>query len=102
MHITAQGKVNEGEPGTAMQPINPPEIAKRIVREHVDSHYSAADELPAYEVYVVLFAYTLGNWKATLATDQSDGKYFEVTYNAAKKEAYLDEYVKVVNMVVSL
>lgn len=102
MHITAQGRANEGDPGSAMLPINPAEIAKRLVREHIDSHYAGADELPAYEVYVVLFAYVLGNWKATVATDQPDGKYFEVTYNAAKKEAYLDEYVKVVNMVVNL
>jgi hypothetical protein len=102
MHFSAQASVDEGEPGTAMLPIDPPKIAKRLVRNHIDSHYSDPTDLPAYEVYVVLFAYVLGNWKATVATDQPDGKYYEVTYNAAKKEAYVDEYVKVVNVVVNL
>lgn len=95
MHIRAYAKVDDG---TAMEEKDCPAIAKRWVKEHIDSHYGAASELPAYELYVVLFAYILGNWKATVSTDMPDGKYYEVTYNAAKREAYLDEYVKVVNV----
>lgn len=46
------------------------------------------------DVYVVLYAYVLGNQKATLSTTLPDGKYYEVTYNSEKDEMYIDCYVK--------
>lgn len=44
--------------------------------------------------YVVWMCKTLGNNKALVSTEIEDGRYFEVTYNGAKKEAYLDAYKK--------
>lgn len=43
---------------------------------------------------IVLFAYILGGWKATVITTLPDRHYYEVTYNAAKDEVYCDTYVK--------
>jgi hypothetical protein len=97
MVITSYGPSN---PGTDMVPEDFTQKPKRLLKNHVDSHYAAADEKPAYEVYIVWFTYILGGWKANLATDMPDGKYYELTYNAAKQETYIDEYVKVVNVVV--
>ena len=37
---------------------------------------------------------TLQNSKAMLSTPVPDTRYYEVTYNGDKKEAYLDAYVK--------
>ena len=45
-----------------------------------------------FEVYVVWNAYILGNMKALLSTTVEDGMYYEVTYNKAKNEIYLDAY----------
>lgn len=67
-----------------------PDVAKDIVRTATDG-----------TVYVVWFAYVLGGWKAVCSTDLPDGRYYEVTYNAAKEVAYLDTYVKVDNREVS-
>lgn len=60
------------------------------------------DEIPldnesGLEIYVVWFAKTLQNWKALLSTNIPDGKYYEVTYNGDKQEAYVDTYVKILN-----
>lgn len=49
------------------------------------------------DVYVVWFCKTLGNWKALVSTDVISGAYWEVTYNGAKKETYVDAYVKAAN-----
>lgn len=47
------------------------------------------------DIYVVMFAYVLGGWKALLSSDAwHDGSYYEATYNVQKKEMYLDWYVK--------
>lgn len=54
------------------------------------------------EIYVVSFAYILGGWKAMVSTSVPDGRYYEVTHNASKKETYVDTYVKVVNTIYSL
>lgn len=58
------------------------------------------------EIYVVWFAYTLGNWKAILSTSRPDGRIWEVTH---KKEndgsdgpavTFVDSYIKTHNIVV--
>jgi hypothetical protein len=51
------------------------------------------------EIYVVWFAYTLGNWKAILSTSRPDGRIWEVTHNSHKVETYVDSYLKTHNIV---
>lgn len=48
-------------------------------------------------VYIVTHAFILKNQKAMVSTTLTDGKYYEVTYNEAKSEMYVDQYVKVQN-----
>ena len=71
-----------------------PEVAQQVVREVL-----CDDDA---NVYVVWFAYTLGNWKALCSTDVPDGRYYEVTYDRDKGVAYLDTYVKIDNLEVEL
>lgn len=52
------------------------------------------------DVYVVWFCKTLGNWKALVSTDVISGAYWEVTYNGAKQETYVDTYVKTGNLAI--
>jgi hypothetical protein len=81
--------------------MDPQSRAKALVFDYVksrlektDTHVTFADD----EVYVVWFAFTLGNWKALLSTTLPDGMYYEVTHNAAKGETYLDAYKKFDNV----
>jgi len=46
-------------------------------------------------VYFVTCTYVLGSIKGMFSTSLQDGKYYEVTYNTAKNEMYVDQYVKV-------
>lgn len=52
------------------------------------------------EIYTVWMVKVLGNNKALLATTREDGLYFEITYNGAANEVYLDHYAKVNNEVI--
>lgn len=52
------------------------------------------------EVYTVWICKILNNNKALISTTYEDGMYFEVTYNGAADEFYLDAYEKLENMVV--
>lgn len=79
------------------------EKARHIVRDYFNNHVDVTDNINIgiEDVYVVWFSKTLQNWKALVSTTIPDGKYYEVTYNGDKKEAYVDVYVKVDNKVVS-
>lgn len=68
-----------------------PDMAKEIVSAVTDG-----------TVYVVWFAYTLGNWKALCSTDLPDGRYYEVTFSKERGVAFLDTYVKVDNVEVEI
>ena len=77
-----------------------PEVAKDLVYEQACS-LGVQDEHPTFsrdEVYVVWFAYVLGAWKAVCSTSLPDGRYYEVTYHAGRKVAFVDTYVKTHNV----
>lgn len=69
------------------------------VRDFVNDTRDKAQHAEAlqFEVVTVWQCYILGNMKALITTDLPDGKYYEVTYNAAKNELYLDVYARVYN-----
>ena len=73
------------------------EIAVELVRQAVDSSRKGDPEIENYDVYIVWLCKTLQNNKALLSTTLSDGKYYEVTFNGDKNEAYVDTYVKLKN-----
>ena len=58
------------------------------------------DRLNADDLYIVWFCKVLGNWKALISTDKWDGYYWEVTYNGAKQETYVDVYRKEYNVAI--
>lgn len=75
------------------------EKAKKLVREYTEYN---TPETPVFEAFVVWNAYILGNMKALLSTTLDDGMYYEVTYNKAKNEIYLDAYKHAENVCYSL
>ena len=74
-----------------------PDVAMNIVTDYIAERLEKTDshvEFSKDDVYVVWFAYTLGNWKALISTKLPDGMYYEVTYNGVKSEVYIDAYKK--------
>lgn len=65
--------------------------------EKTDDHVTFNEE----DVYIVIFSYILGNWKALVSTTLPDGMYYEVTYNKAKRETYIDAYKKFDNVCIT-
>ena len=65
-----------------------------LVREYVEGHLDKSDPKQEFEVFVVWQCYILGNLKWLFSTTLPDGMYYEVTYNKAKGEFYLDAYKK--------
>jgi hypothetical protein len=73
-----------------------------MVVRYFNEHAEKTDDfvLTADQVYVVWFNSTLNNWKAMVSTTIPDGMYYEVTYNWAKSETYVDAYKKFKNVCV--
>lgn len=70
------------------------QLVKDYALEHLDKSVSLQESL---EVYVVWQCYILGNAKWLLSTTLPDGMYYEVTFNKAKNEFYLDAYKRFEN-----
>lgn len=68
-----------------------------FVRKYVEEHLDKSDPKQEFEVFVVWQCYILDNAKWLLSTTLPDGMYYEVTYNKAKDEFYLDAYKKFEN-----
>ena len=69
------------------------ELARRLVAEY-NNEVNPEKQITPDDVYVVWMCKTLQNSKAMLSTPVPDTRYYEVTYNGDKGEAYLDAYVK--------
>lgn len=72
--------------------------AAALVEAYVKSKLEKTDPVPEFDTYLVWFCYILGGWKALVSTSLPDGMYYEVTYNAAAGETYLDAYKKFDNV----
>ena len=78
--------------------------AKLVLLEYLNQ-WDKVDADPANmyvsdDIAVVWSAKVLGNWKAMLFLPERPNEYYEVTYDGAKKQSYLDVYKKSVNLVV--
>jgi hypothetical protein len=103
MEVVMDGdvKVVEAKP----DPTHFPAMARRLVFNKIAERIAQTDlhiKFAEDNVYVVWFAYTLGNWKALCASTLPDGRYYEVTFSAVKQEAYVDTYIKLENTVVPM
>lgn len=79
-----------------------PEIAKHLVFDQARTQGGVPESFNRNDVYVVWFAYVLGAWKALCSTSVPDGRYYEVTYSREKGVAFIDTYLKVSNVEVSI
>lgn len=88
----------KGKQVTTSESSNPEQYisrAKELVADEFNDRFPAVKgSAGPSEFYVVWFAKTLGNWKALVSTDLIPGQYWEVTHNGAKRETYVDSYVK--------
>lgn len=83
-----------------MQFESPVNHARNLVFGYIDNKLARESQITEvkYDVLVVWFNYTLGNWKALLITTLKDDMYYEVTYNRTNAETYIDAYKKVENV----
>ena len=81
------------------------EIATKAVVDYFNNQADSTDKngrITENEVFCVWLCRALGNNKALLSTTVPDGMYYEVTYNGAKGECYVDAYKKWKNLVVKV
>ncbi len=85
-------------------------ICKALVADNFNAHVATKGKhapVTLEDVYVVTYSYavtysyTLGNFKAIVATTRKDNLYYEVTYDVVKNRAYIDVYKKCANRVTS-
>lgn len=72
-----------------------PQLVKHIV---LDQARALGEPLEISDIYVVWFAFVLGNWKALCSTTSPDGRYYEVTYSAERGIGFVDTYRKTHNI----
>lgn len=77
------------------------EKARKIVRQYIKDRLDKSDPPVEFTVYVVWFSKTLENWKALVSSTLPDGMYYEVTYDGARKQTYVDAYKKIENVKVA-
>lgn len=78
--------------------------ARQAVVDYFNNRKDATDkneDITLDDVFIVWFCKTLRNWKAMVSTTVSDGMYYEVTFNGATGEMYLDAYKKWQNVVIN-
>lgn len=96
-------KVEPEEPKDGTSNLTRQDHARFLVMVYINGEIEKNDQkrhkFREDEVFVVWFSKTLENWKALIGTTLNDRKYYEVTHNGAKKETYVDVYVKVDNVV---
>ena len=73
------------------------EYVQQLVADYAIDHLDKPDPTPAFDTYVVWQCFILGHKKWLISTTLNDGMYYEVTYNSAKREFYLDAYKKFEN-----
>lgn len=80
------------------------ELAINTVVDYFNKNVDVTNRkaLKPEDVYIVWSCKTLGNNKALLSTNVSDGMYYELTYNGAKQEMYLDAYKKWENVCIKV
>jgi hypothetical protein len=72
--------------------------ATKLVEIYAASHLDKSDPKQPFSVYVVWQCHILGHRKWLISTTLPDGMYYEVTYNSARMEFYLDAYKKFDNV----
>lgn len=72
--------------------------ARKIIRQYIKDRLDKSDPPVEFTVYIVWFSKTLENWKALVGSTLPDDMYYEVTYDGAREQTYIDAYKKVENV----
>lgn len=82
--------------------INPDIQARlRVVNFFNDFRLDGVEEITLEDTSLLWYTFSSSDWKAFIKTNKGDEIYYEVAYNNAKKETYLDVYTKAYNFVIS-
>jgi hypothetical protein len=100
--ITNQDELQKLRTATGQLYTDQPSIAfhDQAIRAVQEEHRARQQLTPGVDdLFVVWFVKVLGNWKA-LVGQKSTTNYYEVTFNVATKDAYVDRYLKASNTVI--
>lgn len=92
------------KPGAVTKSVDHVAAGKQKLVEYINGKLEVQDNFQIDEsyIYVVWFTFILGNWKMVASTSLPDRMYYELTYNSAKDELYIDAYLKTDNVKVNL
>lgn len=81
----------------------PTRAKQAVLRAHNDPLFFGPSREPLHldEIYVVWFAFVLGNWKAILSTSRPDGRIYEVSSKRLEdgsNSVFVDSYLKTHNI----
>lgn len=83
--MTTKQEMRDKYDQTPFEPDYPMQVCKRRAATQL--------RVPVDSVYIVMYAYTLGSWKALCSSNQvHGGVYVEVVHNGVKGEDYVVEY----------
>jgi len=90
---------NRFQTGAVTEAVDHVAVGKKMLTDYINDKLEKQDGFQITEdyIYVVWFTYVLGNWKMVASTSLPDRMYYEVTHNTAKRETYIDAYLKVDN-----
>lgn len=79
-------------------------LCQSIIVDYTNGNLEKTDgkQITKDDVFVVWSNKTLQNNKALLSTTNTDGMYYELTYNGNKNEIYFDAYKKWENRCIKL
>lgn len=74
--------------------------AKTLVADNYNEHHDDSETPPLDidDIYILVFAKALNNWKAVLASTVVRGLVWMVSFNGGKNEAYIEIYRKINNV----
>lgn len=100
-HVAAE-KTEKLTPDESWVSPDYPLLARKVVADYFNERAEKTDNfaIGVKHTYVVSFMYVLGRWKALVSTTIPDGMYYEVTYNGASDEIYIDAYKKFENVAI--
>jgi hypothetical protein len=92
------------KPGAVTPSVDHVAAGKQKLVEYINGKLEVQDNFQIDEsyIYVVWFTFILGNWKMVASTSLPDRMYYELTYNSAKDELYIDAYLKTDNVKINL
>ena len=106
--LAARSPAKPAPPPRKKRPISDPDQFLRMAKEAAVRNFNESRDperskaITADQVYVSGFSRVMSHWKATVTSPVVRNILWEVTFNAAKNQLYLDAWRKISNTMIQL